>query len=486
MTEIDLKPKCVFDCFAKVNSVPRPSKKEEQMISFLIDFGNQLGLETERDKVGNVIIRKPASPGMENRKILILQSHMDMVCEKNNDVQFDFEKDAIQTYVEGEWLKAKGTTLGADDGIGVAMQMALLQSTEIEHGPLECVFTRDEETGLTGAEGMEGDFMKGRMMINLDSEDEGQIFVSCAGGCRTFIKMPYTVEALPDNYFTFSLCVKGLTGGHSGDDIVKMRANANKLLVRFLYLSQKKYDLRLIDIQAGGLHNAIPREAACVCAIPMKDKEQIRVDWNLYAADVEEEYSVTEKNMEFLLSSEDSASEAIDKDTSIKLITALQGVDNGVYAMCQDIDLVETSSNLASIHMRPETKTIEINSSQRSSIYSARVNMANTIAAVFELAGAQVEIGEGYPGWKMNPKSEILRIAVEQYRKVMKKEPQVLGIHAGLECGLFSEKFPGMEMISVGPTLRGVHSPDEKLLIPTVQMVWDWLLEVLKNIPTEK
>ena len=462
MTEIDLKPKCVFDCFAKVNSVPRPSKKEEQMISFLIDFGNQLGLETERDKVGNVIIRKPASPGMENRKILILQSHMDMVCEKNNDVQFDFEKDAIQTYVEGEWLKAKGTTLGADDGIGVAMQMALLQSTEIEHGPLECVFTRDEETGLTGAEGMEGDFMKGRMMINLDSEDEGQIFVSCAGGCRTFIKMPYTVEALPDNYFTFSLCVKGLTGGHSGDDIVKMRANANKLLVRFLYLSQKKYDLRLIDIQAGGLHNAIPREAACVCAIPMKDKEQIRVDWNLYAADVEEEYSVTEKNMEFLLSSEDSASEAIDKDTSIKLITALQGVDNGVYAMCQDIDLVETSSNLASIHMRPETKTIEINSSQRSSIYSARVNMANTIAAVFELAGAQVEIGEGYPGWKMNPKSEILRIAVEQYRKVMKKEPQV--------C----------------PTLRGVHSPDEKLLIPTVQMVWDWLLEVLKNIPTEK
>ena len=486
MTEIDLKPKCVFDCFAKVNSVPRPSKKEEQMISFLIDFGNQLGLETERDKVGNVIIRKPASPGMENRKILILQSHMDMVCEKNNDVQFDFEKDAIQTYVEGEWLKAKGTTLGADDGIGVAMQMALLQSTEIEHGPLECVFTRDEETGLTGAEGMEGDFMKGRMMINLDSEDEGQIFVSCAGGCRTFIKMPYTVEALPDNYFTFSLCVKGLTGGHSGDDIVKMRANANKLLVRFLYLSQKKYDLRLIDIQAGGLHNAIPREAACVCAIPMKDKEQIRVDWNLYAADVEEEYSVTEKNMEFLLSSEDSASEAIDKDTSIKLITALQGVDNGVYAMCQDIDLVETSSNLASIHMRPETKNIEINSSQRSSIYSARVNMANTIAAVFELAGAQVEIGEGYPGWKMNPKSEILRIAVEQYRKVMKKEPQVLGIHAGLECGLFSEKFPGMDMISVGPTLRGVHSPDEKLLIPTVQMVWDWLLEVLKNIPTEK
>lgn len=486
MTEIELKPKCVFDCFAKVNAVPRPSKKEEQMISFLVDFGKQLGLETDCDKVGNVVIRKPATPGMENRKILILQSHMDMVCEKNNDVEFDFEKDAIQTYVDGEWLKAKGTTLGADDGIGVAMQMAILQSTDIEHGPLECVFTRDEETGLTGAEGMESDFMKGRMMVNLDSEDEGQIFVSCAGGCRTFVKMPYTPEALPQNFFTFSLCIKGLMGGHSGDDIVKMRANANKLLARFLYLSLKKYDLRLVDIQAGGLHNAIPREATCVCAIPMKDKEQIRVDWNLFAADVEGEYSVTEKNMEFLLSSEEPATEAVDKATGTKLITALQAVDNGVFAMCQDIDLVETSSNLASIRLKPETKTIEINSSQRSSIYSARVNMANTFAAVFELAGAEVEIGEGYPGWKMNPNSEILRISVEQYRKVMKKDPLVLGIHAGLECGLFSEKFPGMDMVSVGPTLRGVHSPDEKLLIPTVQMVWDWLIEVLKNIPAEK
>ena len=486
MSEIELKPKCVFDCFAQVNAVPRPSKKEEQMISFLMDFGKNLGLETDCDKVGNVIIRKPATPGMENRKTIILQSHMDMVCEKNKDVTFDFSKDAIQTYIDGEWLKAKGTTLGADDGIGIAMEMALLKSTDIAHGPLECVFTRDEETGLTGAFGMEGDFMKGRMMVNLDSEDEGQIFVSCAGGCRTFVEMPYTPEALPQGFFTFSLCIKGLTGGHSGDDIAKMRANANKLLVRFLYVSQKKYDLRLVDIQAGGLHNAIPREATCVCAIPMKDKEQIRIDWNLFAADVEEEFSVTEKNMQFILSSEDAATEVVDKDTCTKLITALQGVDNGVYAMCQDIDLVETSSNLASIHMKPETKTIEVNSSQRSSIYSARVNMANTFAAVFELAGAKVDIGEGYPGWKMNPQSEILRIAVEQYRKLMGKDPLVLGIHAGLECGLFSEKYPGMDMISVGPTMRGVHSPDEKLLIPTVQIVWDWLLEILKNIPEEK
>ena len=266
-------------------------------------------------------------------------------------------------------------------------------------------------------------------------------------------------------------------------DIDKKRANANKLLARFLYVAQKKFDLRLVDIQAGGLHNAIPREAGCVCSVPMSSKEQIRVEWNLFSAAVEEEYSVTERSMQFLLESEDCASEAMDKETSRRLITALQAVDNGVYAMCQDIDMVETSSNLASIRMNHETKTIDINSSQRSSIYSARVNMANTVAAVFELAGAKVNIGEGYPGWKMNPKSEILKIAVEQYKKLFGKEPKVRGIHAGLECGLFSEKYPGMDMISMGPTLRGVHSPDEKLLIPTVQMVWDHLLAIMKNVP---
>lgn len=483
MNEIELKPASVFECFAKVNQVPRPSKKEEQMIQFLLDFGKSLGLESVCDETGNVIIRKPATPGMEGRKTLILQSHMDMVCEKNAHTEFDFLKDSIQTYIEGEWMHAKGTTLGADDGIGVAMEMALLQSTDIPHGPLECVFTRDEETGLTGAFGMKSGFMTGDMLINLDSEDEGEIFVSCAGGCRTFAQLAFTPEALPQGYFTFSLRIKGLTGGHSGDDINKKRANANKLLARFLYLSNKKYDLRLADIQAGGLHNAIPREASCICAIPVKDKEQIRVDWNIFAADVEEEYSSTETSMEFLLESQDAAPSVMDKDASTRLITALQAVDNGVFAICQDIDLVETSSNLASIRMNKENSTIDINSSQRSSIMSARINMANTFAATFELAGAHVEIGEGYPGWKMNPHSEILRIAVEQYERLFGKKPIVRGIHAGLECGLFSEKYPGMDMISMGPTLRGVHSPDERLLIPTVQMVWDHLLAIIQNIP---
>lgn len=480
---MNLQPSDVFKCFAQVNQIPRPSKKEEQMIDFLLDFGKKLNLETRRDDAGNVIICKPATPGMEDRQTIVLQSHMDMVCEKNKDVDFDFTKDAIQTYVDGEWMKAKGTTLGADDGIGVAMEMALLESTDIKHGPLECVFTRDEETGLTGAEGMQSDFMSGRLLINLDSEDVGEIFVSCAGGCRTFAQFDYEEEAMPEGFFTFSLAIKGLTGGHSGDDIDKKRANANKLLARFLYLSQQKYDLRLIDIQAGGLHNAIPREAWCLCAIPTKYKESITVDWNLFQADVEEEYSVTEKSMRFILESETPAATVINKDCSQRLIKALQAVDNGVYAVCQDLDLVETSSNLASIHKVPETKTIDVNSSQRSSIYSARINMANTFAAVFELAGAKVDIGEGYPGWKMNPNSEILRIAVEQHKKLFKKEPIVRGIHAGLECGLFSEKFPGMDMISMGPTLRGVHSPDEKLHIPTVQMVWDHLLAILENAP---
>ena len=483
MSEMILTPQNVFKCFAQVNQIPRPSKHEEQMIDFLLGFGRGLNLDTRRDDAGNVIIRKPATPGMEDRETIVLQSHMDMVCEKNKDVSFDFSRDAIQTYVDGEWMKARGTTLGADDGIGVAMEMALLEATDIPHGPLECVFTRDEETGLTGAEGMQPDFMTGRLLVNLDSEDEGQIFVSCAGGCRTFAQFDYTEEPLPEGFFTFSLGIKGLTGGHSGDDINKKRANANKLLARFLYLSQQKYDLRLIDIQAGGLHNAIPREAWCMAAVPMRDKESLTAGWNVFQANVEEEYSVTEKSMVFSLQSETPATAAVAKDVSQRLIKALQAVDNGVLAICQDIDLVETSSNLASIRKVPETRTIDVNSSQRSSILSARVNMANTFAAAFELAGARVHIGEGYPGWKMNPNSEILRIAVEQYKKLFGGEPLVLGIHAGLECGLFSEKFPGMDMISIGPTLRGVHSPDEKLLIPTVQMVWDHLLAILRNAP---
>ena len=480
MEKIELKPASVFEMFARINAVPRPSKKEEKMIAFLREFGEGLGLETKVDDTGNVLIRKPASPGMEGRPTVILQSHMDMVCEKNNDIAFDFERNAIQTYVDGEWMRAKGTTLGADDGIGCAMEMAILADNSLKHGPLECVFTRDEETGLTGAEGMQPGFMTGQMLINLDSEDEGELFVSCAGGCRTTATFRFTPEAAPADAFFLRLTIKGLTGGHSGDDIDKKRANANKLLARYLYDGMKAWGLRLADIQAGGLHNAIPREAACVVCIPNSYKEQARIRWNIFAAEVEEEFSVTEKSMEFLLESTE-ATTVLPEDVSCRLISALQAVDNGVYAMSQDIALVETSSNLASIK-QTEPGVILINSSQRSSLLSNRHNMAHTVAAVFELAGAEVETGEGYPGWAMNPKSEILRIAREQYVRLFQKEPIVRGIHAGLECGLFSEKYPGLDMVSFGPTLRGVHSPDERLLIPTVEMVWDHLLAILENV----
>ncbi len=452
------------------------------MIEFLLNYGKSLSLSTRRDEAGNVIITKPATPGMEGRPTVILQSHMDMVCEKNADVQFDFDKDAIQTYVDGEWMRAKGTTLGADDGIGVAMEMAILAAKDIKHGPLECVFTRDEETGLTGAEGMKDDFMTGQYLINLDSEDEGEIFVSCAGGCRTTATFTYEEKTTPENQFFAELCIKGLTGGHSGDDIDKKRANANKLLARFLYQELKKMPILIADIQAGGLHNAIPREARATIAVPMGTKELLRADWNIYAAEVEEEYRVTEPTIEFLMESAEATPTVVDRSTSDRLIYALQGVFNGVFAMSQDIALVETSSNLASIHMVPERHTIEINSSQRSSILSARHNVANAFEAVFQLAGADTETGEGYPGWKPNPDSHLLKVAVAEYKRIFGKEPVVRGIHAGLECGLFSEKYPHLDMVSFGPTLRGVHSPDEKLLIPTVQMVWDHLLAILANI----
>ncbi len=482
MNKNELKPARVFEQFAKINEIPRPSKHEEQMIEYLKSFGESRGLETLVDETGNVIIRKPATPGYENKDTIILQSHMDMVCEKLVDVDFDFNKDAIQTYIDGEWLCAKGTTLGADDGIGCAIELAILDSDDIEHGPLECVFTRDEETGLTGAEGMKSGFMKGDMLINLDSEDEGQIFVSCAGGRNTTATFHFEREAAPEGWFFVKASLKGLTGGHSGDDINKKRANALKVLARFLYQTQERYGLRLVSFNAGKLHNAIPRDGIIVFGVPFAKKEDVRVDWNVFTSLVEEEYHVTEKNMQFDMESADAAP-VLPQDVSTKIVQALQAVDNGVFAMCQDEEiswLVETSNNVASV----ETKENEIKvvASQRSNVMSALDNQAATIKAVFQLAGAEVVQGEGYPAWKMNPNSKMTALAVESYKKLFGKAPKVLGIHAGLECGLFSEKYPNLDMVSFGPTLRGVHSPDERLLIPTVQMVWDHLLDILKNV----
>lgn len=485
MDKSELKPQCVFKQFAKINSIPRPSKHEEKMIKFLADFGKDLKLETETDKTGNVIIRKPASKGYEDRKTLILQSHMDMVCEKLVDVDIDFTKDPIETYIDGDWLKAKGTTLGADDGIGCAMQMAVLADDSLEHGPIECVFTRDEETGLTGAHGMGPDFMKGDLLINLDSEDEGQFFISCAGGMTTKAVFRFTKEHVPEGYFFMKLSLKGLHGGHSGDDIDKKYANGIKLLSRFMYIVSEKYDVRIASFDSGRMHNAIPRDGIVVFAVPTDKKEDVRIALNIFAHDVEEEFHVTEKSIQLNLEScepEPVMPQSIGKS----LILALQAVDNGTYSMCQDDALawmVETSSNTASV--KTCDNMVEIVTSQRSNVTSNLENMGNTVKAAFQLAGAEVTQGDRYPAWKMNPDSSLTKIVVDTYKKLFGKEPKVIGIHAGLECGLFSEKYPHLDMVSMGPTLRGVHSPDERLLIPTVQMVWDHLLEIMKNIPSK-
>ena len=480
---VELKPARVFEQFAKINQIPRPSKHEEQMIEYLKKFGADRGLEVKVDKTGNVIICKPATKGFENRATTILQSHMDMVCDKLVDIEFDFKKDAIQTYVEGEWLHAKGTTLGADDGIGVAIELAILDSDDIEHGPLECVFTRDEETSLTGAFGMEPGFMSGQYLINLDSEDEGQIFISCAGGQTTTSTFKFEREDAPAGFFFFQGSLKGLKGGHSGDDIEKKRANAIKILVRFLYMEQNKVDVRLAQWNSGKMHNAIPRDGKIIFAVPADKKEEIKADWNIFAADVEDEFHVTDVAMAWSLESAD-AQKVLPKHVSENVIRAIQAVDNGVFAMCQDEELawmVETSSNISSV--QSSENEIVCVTSQRSNVMSNLKNIANSVKAVFELAGATVVMNEGYPAWKMRKGSKLQKVTVDAYRKLFGKDPIVKGIHAGLECGLFSEKYPELDMVSFGPTLRFVHTPDERLLIPTVQMVWDHLLEVLKNIP---
>jgi len=484
MNKNDLKPAVVFAEFAKINQIPRPSKHEEKMIDYLKNWGESRSLDTQVDQTGNVIIRKPATPGMENRHTVILQSHMDMVCDKLVDVDFDFGKDAIKTRVEGEWLTAEGTTLGADDGIGCAIELAILASDDIEHGPLECVFTRDEETGLTGAEGMKAGFMTGDYLINLDSEDEGEIFVSCAGGRNTQAQFTFVREAAPVGSFFIKGSLKGLVGGHSGDDINKKRANAIKILGRFLFQTMRRYEgIRLAQFHSGKLHNAIPRDGYFVIAVPTELKENIRADWNVFAAEVEDEFHVTDTQMQFLM--ESTAPEAVIEPTVARsFVWAVQAVDNGIYAICQDEALggmVETSSNLASIHT--SDTTIDILSSQRSNVMSNLDNMCATIQAAFELAGATATSSDGYPAWKMKADSKLTQIVVDSYKKLFGKAPVVRGIHAGLECGLFSERYPNLDMVSFGPTLRFVHTPDERLHIPTVQMVWDHLLDVLKSIP---
>lgn len=486
MEKKDLKPAGVFHYFEEICQVPRPSKKEEKIIAYLKAFSEKHQLETVSDEVGNLLIKKPATPGMENRKTVILQSHVDMVCEKNNDVQHDFLTDPIVTVIDGEWLKAKGTTLGADNGIGVATELALLADNSIEHGPIECLFTIDEETGLTGAFALKEGFMNGDILLNLDSEDEGELFIGCAGGVDSVAEFSYKEVEVPAGYFFCKVQVKGLKGGHSGGDIHLGLGNANKILNRFLSQTFKKYDLYLCEIAGGNLRNAIAREAHAIIAVPDADKHALRTDLNIFAAEVEAEFTVVEPDLTFTLESESACKKAIDKDTTKRLLQALYAVPHGVYAMSQDIPgLVETSTNLASIKMKPN-HIIRVETSQRSSIASSKQDIANMVRTVFEMAGAVVTFGDGYPGWKPNPHSEILEIATESYKRLFGVDPKVKAIHAGLECGLFLDKYPSLDMISFGPTMQGVHSPDERMLIPTVDKFWKHLLDILKHTPVKQ
>lgn len=485
MGKLNLKPQMVFDYFEQICEIPHGSKHEEQISRFLQDFGKSLGLETIADEVGNVLIKKPASPGYEDRKTIILQGHMDMVCDKRKDVEHDFSKDAIKLVVDGEWLRADGTTLGADNGIGVAAGMALLADDTLKHGPVNCLFTIDEETGLTGAEALDAKLLQGDILINLDSEDEGEIFIGCAGGVCNYADFSYICEPIAGNLFFMKAEVLRLTGGHSGDDINKGRANANKLLARFLCRVAEKYEFYLCDIDGGSLHNAIPRDAWALFAVPSKDKESVRVDFNIFAAEVEQEYAATDPEMRLQLQSADPVSHAIDKECTRALLKSLHAVFNGVFAMSKDVPgLVETSSNLASV--RRTDNIIKVTTSQRSSIESSRDDVSDTVRMAFELAGATVTTKGHYPGWKPNVNSEILKVACEQYSRLFGGEAKIKAIHAGLECGLFLEKAPHLDMISFGPTMRGVHSPDEKLNIPSTERFWQHLVAILENAPVKQ
>ena len=483
MDKKDLKPANVFRFFSEINEIPRPSKHEEKMIAYLRKFGEDRGLETIVDNTGNVLIRKSATEGYESSPVITLQSHMDMVCDKLAGHEIDFMNEPIKTYVDGDWLTAEGTTLGADDGIGCAMELAILDADDIKHGPIECLFTVDEETGLTGANNLDGDMLSGKMLINLDSEDEGLFYVSCAGGKTTTATYKYNKVEAPQGLFFLKATIDGLTGGHSGDDINKKRANAAKILARFLYTQQQKRELFLVSFNSGKLHNAIPREGEIIFAVPFADKEDVRAEWNIFCSEVEEEFIITEKNMNFSMESS-SPAHIVPQAVSRNIIMALQAVHHGVFSVVQDLslgNLTETSSNLAAI--KTEDTQMIINTSQRSSVMSNLTNMVNTVTAVFQLAGADdIVYSDGYPAWKMNPNSKIRETAKECYVRLFGNEPKIIGIHAGLECGLFSERYPHLDMLSIGPTMRGVHSPDEKLYIPSVKKVYDLVLEILKNI----
>lgn len=478
----NLEPRLIWEQFDAITRVPRPSKKEDKIIEFLVNFAEQHGIEYRKDAIGNVVMRKAATEGMESRPTVILQSHMDMVCEKNSDVEFDFENDPIRTRIEDGWVKAEGTTLGADCGIGMAAALAVLLDDSLQHGPIEALFTVDEETGLTGAFELGEDMLTGRYLLNLDSEDEGEIFIGCAGGIDTVATFTYKSEPAPKNYTFYRIDVSDLLGGHSGDDIDKGRVNSNKTVARLLWDGLQSYELRLSYFDGGNLRNAIPREAYAIFGIPTHFKSQFEKHFATFHAEMCSEFRHREPNFRMTLNEMPQVDTVIDDATQQNLIYSLVGVPNGVIAMSFAMPgLVETSTNLASVKFK-ENNTIVVTSSQRSSVESAKIYVMQMVESVFSLAGADVAHSDGYPGWAPNPESKLLDVTVQSYHDLFGKQPKVRAIHAGLECGLFLEKYPDLEMVSFGPTLRGVHSPDERLEIATVPMFWDLLIEVLRRI----
>ncbi len=477
-----LQPQEVFAQFKPILSVPRPSKQEAKISQYLYEWGIKRGLETTADLVGNIIIRKKATPDMIDRKMVCLQAHMDMVCEKNSDKDFDFEKDAIEVRVEDGWLKANGTTLGADDGIGIATALAILDSKTISHPDLECLFTIDEETGLTGAMALSDDALQSDILINLDSEDEGEMFIGCAGGVDTLGYMPINKEPSCQHAIPYSITIKGLKGGHSGDDINKGLGCANKILNRILWQINNQCKMRLCDFCGGNLRNAIAREATAKIMINPNFEQEMLNLVEQFAKDVKYEFRSTEPTLEVDIHKIDRPKYMISKEDTDHLLDLLYAIPHGVLAMSREIpNFVETSTNLASVKLVDDE--IQIVTSQRSSVESVLVAAKTRVEACMRLVGCRVEHTDGYPGWTPNTDSEILSVVVSSYERLFGKKPIVRAIHAGLECGLIGKKYPNMDMISYGPTLRGVHSPDERMDIKTLQMFWEHTLDILKNIP---
>ena len=483
MTINDLKPKLLWHYFDELTQIPRPSKHEELVVKYLADFAIKHNLEYQQDEAGNTVIRKGATLGLEDMETIVLQSHVDMVCEKNTDVKHDFMKDPIQTYVDGNWLRTKGTTLGADNGIGVAIELAILASNDIEHGPIECLFTTDEETGLTGASALAKNWnlIKGRTLINLDSEDEGEVYIGCAGGCGTVAFLNNETESIPEGRFLgLDISVRGLKGGHSGGDIHLGRGNAIKIAARLSKMLSDECQFRICHFSGGNIHNAIPREAHIVGFVPFEYREKCRVELNVFAAQIEEELHGVDDDLEIFMETTDLPDMVLSQDIQNKLISILIAAPHGVIRMSHDIEgLVETSSNLASVKSTDDNR-IRIETSQRSSYKSQIQYTTEMINALFSLAGAEVQNRDGYPGWTPNMKSPILQKSVATYKALFGKEPLIKAIHAGLECGLFYERDNAMDMISIGPTIREVHSPDECVDIDSVGKFWTYITPLLK------